>query len=186
MRYLAFTVLNLLFTALAYVLAPVIALFCRDDGYLPRWLSWFQTFDAPLDAGWRDGYFTPNGVPTERSSLWLWWMRTRCLWRNPAYGFAYWPLGETFDPEEWIVTTFVLGSDYTRFHARTADGRLWCVSYNGAWGSWKLGWKAWNYFEGMDEQGAPKWSSKPWGPEWRIPHSFTPNIFKGIARLFSK
>lgn len=180
MRYLAFTVLNLLFTVLAYVLAPVVALFCRDDGYLPRWLAWFQTFDAPLDAGWQDGYagYDPAGS--------LWWNRTKWLWRNPAYGFAYGPLGEVFDPKEWIVTRFGSGPDYTNFHARTLDGRLWCISYNGVWGSWKLGWKAWNYFQGMDEEGNPKWRTTQWGPEWRVPHCFTPNFIKGITRLFAR
>jgi hypothetical protein len=185
MLYVIYTVLNLLFTGLAYVLAPFVALYCKDDGYLPKWLSWFQTFDAPLDAGWQDGYFkilAPGPKPTGAE---LWWLRTRWLWRNPAYGFAYWPLGEVFDPKEWIVTKYESGADYTNFHAQTKDGRLWCVSYNGVWGSWKLGWKAWNYFQGMDEQGAPKWSDKPWGPEWRVPHSFTPNIIKGITRLFA-
>jgi hypothetical protein len=180
MTYAFLTLVNLLFTALAMVLAPIVALFCKNDGYLPNWLAWFQTFDAPLDAGTRDGYpgFDPSGS--------RWWNRTKWLWRNPAYGFAYWPLGQTFDPAEWIVTKFESGANYTNFHARTRDGRLWCVSYNGAFGQWKLGWKAWNYFDGLDEQGDAKWRSAPWGPQWRVPICFTPNVFKGIARLFSK
>src|SRR5574339_517542 len=75
-----------------------IAIFANSDGWLPSQLKWFQTFDAPLDAGWRDGYRSyqqPVG-PFSR-----FWQRTKWLYRNSAYGFSYWALGRKFDPAQW-------------------------------------------------------------------------------------
>lgn len=178
MSYVFLTILNVLFTAVAFVFAPVIALFCKPDGYLPNWLAWFQTFDAPLDAGVRDGY--PGFDPSDSR----WWNRTKWLWRNPAYGFCYWPLGIEFVPADWIVTKFVRYSDGTcDFEAQTRDGRYF--NKETATGQ-KLGWKAWNYFDGLDAAGQPKWRTVPWGPEWRVPTCFTPKIFKTLTGLIRR
>ncbi len=42
-------------TLTAYVLAPILPLFA-NDGWLPIWLSWFQTPDASIngDSGWKN------------------------------------------------------------------------------------------------------------------------------------
>lgn len=77
----------LLLTAIAFPLALVLPFFSRG-GWLPSWLSWFQTPDNSLygDDGWK----------TEH---WIWryklpsWLATYVgmvgwLWRNPAYGFG--------------------------------------------------------------------------------------------------
>jgi hypothetical protein len=178
--YAILTLINLLFTVFAVIAAPVVAAFCRRDGWLPNWLAWFQTFDAPLDAGWRDGYFGLFASPP--TGFALWWLRTKWLWRNPAYGFCYWPLGIDFVPADWVIVNFIRHADGTcDFHARTKDGRYFNIMT--ATGT-KLGWKAWNYFEGLDERGNPKWKSSPWGPQWRAPICFTPGkIFKTIAGL---
>jgi hypothetical protein len=180
MIYVLLTLLNLVFTGFAYVLAPVVALFCRADGWLPKWLAWFQTFDASLDAGWRDGYFPVTGTPTGRAR---WWLRTKWLWRNPAYGFCYWAIGINFVPADWEIVSFVRHDDGTcDFHARTKDGRYFNLM--AATGT-KLGWKAWNYFDGLDEAGQPKWKTSPWGPAWRTPICFTPGkgFFGALSRL---
>lgn len=176
-KYVLFTVVNLLFTALAYILSPLVALFCKDDGYLPNWLAWFQTFDAPLDAGVNDKY--PGFDPADSK----WWNRTKWLWRNPAYGFCYWAIGIPFDPTQWVVDSYVKNADGTAsFKAHSIDGKYFNIMT--ATGT-KLGWKAWNYFLGLDADGKPQWKTAPWGPEWRTPICFTPSI-KGIKALFTK
>jgi hypothetical protein len=177
LKYAFQTVLNLLFTLFAVIVAPYVALFAGKDGWLPDYLKWFQTFDASLDAGWQDGYFGTFSAPP--TGWRLWWLRTKWLWRNPAYGFCYWVLGTSFKPEDWTVEQFVQDGNYSLFVARSKDGHF-CISYNGPWGSWKLGWKAWNYFQKLDEQGKPVWNDKPWGPQWIAPISFTPNIIKAL------
>lgn len=189
--YIIRTILQLLFTAAAYVLAPVVAIFCKDDGYLPNWLAWFQTQDAPLDAGWRDGYFTFVPATTFRGKVvdaWfkLWratyvsgvptgWNRTalriRWLWRNPAYGFCYWPLGIAYVPGDWIID--VLTRDETgrlaEFKAHTRDGRYFCnTNSNGL----KLGYKLW-WALGDDDKLIPVMGANR-GPDNRLPICFTP------------
>jgi hypothetical protein len=47
MTYYLKVLANLLFTLVAYVLAPVVALFCKGDGYLPDWLCWFLGCRGP-------------------------------------------------------------------------------------------------------------------------------------------
>lgn len=139
LRYVICTITQLLFTyLLAIPFAPLIALFCKSDGYLPNWLAWFQTQDAPLDAGWRDGYFAVSGTPT---GITLWWLRTRWLWRNPAYGLCYWPLGIPYVPGDWMIDVLTTsGTTLIEFKAHTADGRYFC--HTTAAGL-KLGYKLW-------------------------------------------
>lgn len=74
-------VVDLLFTALAYLLAPALPAFAKD-GWLPNWLWWFQTPDNSLDGddGWKAKPLW--GAPRYlRRVLWL--------WRNAAYGFSW-------------------------------------------------------------------------------------------------
>jgi hypothetical protein len=56
-RYLSLTVLGLIWlpyslasivvTLSAILLSPVLALLVKTDGYLPKWLNWYQTPDNP-------------------------------------------------------------------------------------------------------------------------------------------
>ncbi|QZA80226.1 DUF7338 family protein [Deefgea piscis] len=82
-------VMDVLFTVLAMLLAPVIALFVRRDGYLPRWLWWFQTPDSRMDGCNGDAGFCASHTAS-------WWTYVLWQWRNPAAGFSFW-LGQTFD-----------------------------------------------------------------------------------------
>lgn len=167
-RYVFLTILNVLFTyLLAVPLAPLVAIFCKGDGYLPNWLAWFQTQDAPLDAGWRDGYFAVTGTP---AGIRLWWLRVRWLWRNPAYGFCYWPLGIPYIPREWIIDILTTkGTTLVELKAHTVDNRYFChTNSNGL----KLGYKLW---WALDEN----WKLMPVlgqnrGPNNRLPICFTP------------
>lgn len=135
---------SLLFSLATMILAPLLALFADASGNLPRWLAWFQTFDATLDAGWRDGYFAHDGTPTGWR---LWWLRTRWLWRNPGYTFDRQVLGCDFDPSQWRVvaysesadrTTFITWGPALRFNVYLQRGGLYL----------KFGWKAWNNWDG--------------------------------------
>ena len=50
--------INLLFTALAWLVSPALPAFASEDGWLPKWLWWFQTPDNSIDG---DGAFnTPS------------------------------------------------------------------------------------------------------------------------------
>lgn len=168
--YIFATIAQVIFTyVLAVPFAPLIALFCRADGYLPNWLCWLQTFDAPLDAGWRDGYFQPSGAPAP-TGIALYWMRVRWLWRNPAYGLCYWPLGIPYAPDDWVVEILTHdGATLTEFKAHTKDGRHFCHTNSGGL---KLGYKLW---WALDEN----WKlieklPTSRGPDNRLPICFTP------------
>jgi hypothetical protein len=145
--------------------------FADGRGYLPKWLAWFQTFDASLDAGWQDGYFKTEGTP---AGFLLFLLRVRWLYRNSSYGFSYWVLGVAFDPTSWKVLHYEDTPDRTLFIALGEDG-LFNVYYFGHLGTLKLGWKAWNYWR------TTTWRTTPWGPEWRtaIAASYTPFKRKG-------
>lgn len=124
-------------------------------GYkLPAWLSWFDTFDADLDQGVRDG--TIRGTST-------YWNRVKWLYRNCGYGFSYWVLGLEFAPTNWRVlradnTTFLaVANGYFSAHIVRMGIQL------------KLGWKVWNCYD----RGAQQWNSVPWGPVWRVPFVFS-------------
>ena len=87
-------------TLIAYVLSPVLPLFAKD-GWLPSWLSWFQTPDASIngDSGWTDTTKHPwiNLLPVYfRQVFWL--------IRNPSYGFNSTVLATDVLPDEGYVT----------------------------------------------------------------------------------
>lgn len=87
LRWLCLAVIGVAFTLLAVLAAPVLPIFVRDDGYLPRWLRWFQTPDNPA---WGDAQFHREQMAWTQSA----YLRTVFwLWRNPAYGFDFEVLG---------------------------------------------------------------------------------------------
>ena len=78
--------IDLIVTLIAWILAPVLPLFASSDGWLPKYLWWFQTPDASLDgdSGWKDISKHPyvNKLPRYcRQVLWL--------IRNPSYAFNW-------------------------------------------------------------------------------------------------
>lgn len=156
----------------------IVAACADEEGNLPRFLSWFQTFDATLDEGmharrrevqanlggqdWAD--FNPYP--------WTWFDRykNRALWlfRNSAYGFDYYVFGLRWDPAEWRVIRYFDRDDLTLF---IALGRGFNVYYHGRWGMVKLGWKAWNTFDGAG-------FSRQFGDGTCIPIVFSLSPFK--------
>ncbi|MBO9538775.1 hypothetical protein [Herbaspirillum sp.] len=124
-------------------------------GYkLPVWLAWFDTFDADLDQGVRDG--TISGPSP-------YWNRVKWLYRNCGYGFSYWALGLEFMPKNWRVikadaTTFIaMGNGYFSLHIARFGIQV------------KFGWKVWNCYNRHTQQ----WDAAPWGPVWRVPFVFS-------------
>lgn len=128
---------------------------------LPTWLAWFDTFDASLDAGLPEG------------QVGTYWTRVKWLYRNPAYGFGYWAIGAKFNPLEWKVEQYEILDVHNNVNFR-ASGPDGLFNANVIWGGihWKIGWKAWNYFAIVDgKQGFI--TDKPWGPEMRVPFTFS-------------
>lgn len=81
LKWLILSVLGIAVTLANVLLSPVIALFINKDGYLPGWLSWFQTPDNPAIG---DALFQGNQMA---------WTKSRYLYgvfwaiRNPGYGY---------------------------------------------------------------------------------------------------
>lgn len=80
--------INLISVLAAYLLGPVVVLFCSKDGWLPSWLWWFQTPDNPMDGDtgwllehWQWRFKLPPALATYVG-------RVGWCWRNPTYGFA--------------------------------------------------------------------------------------------------
>lgn len=96
--YLLLLPINLIVAFIAVILSPILPLFASEDGWLPTWLWWFQTPDAPIDgdSGWKDLYKHPY---VNKLSRYL----RRVLWlcRNPSYGFNWTILASKPLPKEW-------------------------------------------------------------------------------------
>ncbi len=99
-RWLALVPVSLAASLLNYPLAPVVTLFADEAGWLPRWLSWFQTPDNSLDgdAGWKNEHRWFRDSPKVDRSWRRWVNRFRWLWRNSMHGFERSVLG--FTPAE--------------------------------------------------------------------------------------
>lgn len=156
-RYAFLAFIGIIFTyVIAVPLTPLALLFVRSNGFLPTWLCWLQTFDATVDAAWQASYasylnanpsnwwqalWTYRGAPNIPTGLNKFCLRLQWLWRNPAYGFDFWPLGIVYDDTQWIIKTCdVTNGTLTRFYAVTKDGKYF--SYTDSTGK-KFGWKLW-------------------------------------------
>lgn len=81
-KWAALVPLSFLMEIVGKIGSPVLALFVDENGWLPSWLSWFQTPDNSCDgdAGHLERW--PRG-----GTFWTWLRRTAWLFRNTAYGF---------------------------------------------------------------------------------------------------
>lgn len=150
---------------------------------LPKWLSWFETFDASLDTGWISGYFVPRDTYSAENMPSFWkrkYYQWRWLNRNAGYSFSYYPLGIPMDKDTWTIKAYRRvpedgGKGYQFFFAYSTEG-YWNINLQGKYGTYKLGWKAWNYWdwEKLDWYA----SNKPWGPQWRTTLVLSVNPFK--------
>lgn len=164
MMYLHWALLivpSLLMAIFGRILAPVLPFFVQPDGYLPRWLWWFQTPDNPCD-GDRGHWERHPGTD--------WWStycrRTAWFWRNVAYGFDIEVLGLDARPGDTLEVSGDLDTGTNPAHSgyvwrvlRRADGskagfQLYAIY---VWPFWQtrclrmnFGWKIWNFGEGLD------------------------------------
>jgi hypothetical protein len=102
LRWIVLFPANLFANLVAIILSPILALSCfveirNGREWLIPQLSWFQTFDNPVDAYGVDGYWKADGYATIPSPYIC---RLRWLQRNPAYGFGKsWLMGA--EPPAW-------------------------------------------------------------------------------------
>jgi hypothetical protein len=109
MRYLFYVLINIPFDILCYFLNPIVVLFADKDGYLPKWLYWFQTHDHSLDlepdfiaAKWPLLVDRPEWPNWMRSIL-KYLRRVTWLYRNTGYAFAYDVLGYDIDGKNLVI-----------------------------------------------------------------------------------
>ncbi len=148
-------------------------LFADEQGNLPDWLRWFQTVDASLDEAWQGGDLDPSwGASACKRYL----ARVYWLYRHPADGFDYWLLGVRFDANQWRVIHYTSSPQHVLF---IALGNGFNVYYHGRFGSLKLGWAAWDRWDGKG------WVSPLRHRYARIPLCFTFNPFNSFKRRAS-
>lgn len=161
LKWAALGPLSFLMAIVGRLLAPVLPFFVQEDGYLPKWLWWFQTPDNPCDGD--SGHW-------ERHPGTDWWStytrRVAWFWRNVGYGFDIDVLGlkeldgDTLEVVGDLETgTSPAHSGYVWRVLRRADGtktgfQLYAIFQ---WPFWKtrclrvnLGWKIWNFGEGLE------------------------------------
>lgn len=135
------------------LLAPFVVLFVDKDGWLPKWLWWFQTPDNPLSAQVIDRWFPEHDTPFKR-----WINNVSWLYRNSMYGFSEDVLGVTVKADavytcigEENVSNKPLHEGLVK-RCLTQDGKVyWQWYYVKAWGpvKWRkcvrvnFGWKLW-------------------------------------------
>lgn len=91
-QYLVMSILNIVITLLAIILAPILPIFssnaygwCNNHSFegfeprLPIWLGWFQTPDNSLYGDYSFQKLFPKGS---------YWSKVHWLLRNPAYSFG--------------------------------------------------------------------------------------------------
>lgn len=97
LKWLCLIPVSLVMAIVGRVLAPVLPFFVQADGYLPRWLWWFQTPDNPCDGDKGHWERWPD------TSAWGTYKR-RVAWflRNVAYGFDIDVLGQKTIPGDCL------------------------------------------------------------------------------------
>ena len=90
---------SLFMAVFSRVLCPILPLFANEEGYLPDWLSWFQT---PFDSLDGDRHSWERHPGTDAWSTY--WRRVCWLWRNAAYGFDMEICGVWVNPDKDTIT----------------------------------------------------------------------------------
>ena len=89
LKWLLYLPASLAFDIVGRLLAPVVVLFADDEGWLPSWLSWFQTPDNSLDGD--RGHAERWGDSKEAWPTYV--RRVAWLLRNCGYNFNICILG---------------------------------------------------------------------------------------------
>lgn len=87
LKWLLMAPISLFLTLIAFPLALFLPLFAQD-GWLPKWLNWFQTPDNSLDGdnGWKTEHWQWRFILPLPLATYV--GRVGWLWRNPAYGYG--------------------------------------------------------------------------------------------------
>jgi len=101
-KWFILLIINLVTNLLSLPLAPFVALFANEEGWLPRWLYYFQTQDNPIDGD--EGFKTLYApfIPV-KNSYQRWRNRTAWLWRNKLYYFSFKVLSVRYNPLKEIL-----------------------------------------------------------------------------------
>jgi hypothetical protein len=154
-KYVFLLLLDLIGEVVNLLLAPIVVLFADDYGWLPKWLSWFQTNDNSLygDHGWQTEHLW---FKNKENAEELWINKVRWLYRNDMYGFAINVLGANIHPDAvWEergnpkVSTNPLCNGYVYRKLTNPDGKSYFQFYYVKQWSSKfairinIGWKIW-------------------------------------------
>lgn len=82
LKWAALIVPSIVMAIVGRIFAPILPFFVQDDGYLPRWLWWFQTPDNPCDGD--SGHWKRWPSTT---ALGTYCRRVAWFLRNVCYGF---------------------------------------------------------------------------------------------------
>lgn len=182
-KWFCLLITNLVTNLLSLPLSPLVALFANDDGWLPKWLYYFQTQDNPIDGD--AGYITLYApyIPV-KSKFQRWWNRTNWLWRNKLYYFSYRVLSVRYNPTKdllvnsgnyWVGNGVVgvLGSGKSGLSVAKLyrNGKLIAFKYYyiRQWQKYPdkcirvlLGWKLAGYVDGEERVATFGFSPSPW------------------------
>lgn len=81
-KWIVFLPLTIIMYIVGQFAAPILPAFASDDGWLPNWLSWFQTPDNSIDGDRGHRKRWPRETP-----FWRYVRRVAWLQRNCCYGF---------------------------------------------------------------------------------------------------
>lgn len=158
-RFIAWLPISAFMRIINFPLAPIVVLFANEEGWLPKWLWWFQTPDYSLDGdgGWRREHM-PFKFESNKFQRWV--NRWRWLWRNATYGFSYNVKGFKIKPNYvyWSigdekVSNRPLCEGLVKRYLINGDGRKYFQWYYvKAWSKkrcWRIniGWKLWGKLE---------------------------------------
>lgn len=137
--------------------APFVVLFADADGWLPSWLSWFQTPDNSLDGdnGWKNEHMQWRFKFPLDIAMYL--GRVGWLVRNNMYGFDIQVLGAKCLETDQLATVGDLATSDSPAHSGSVarklyrDGKViyWQWYYIYVYGSrcirLNFGWKLWGF-----------------------------------------
>lgn len=99
LRWLIRIPLDLIMAIVGRLVAPILPFFVQENGFLPRWLWWFQTPDNPCDGDAGHLKRWPKSGP-----FWTYMRRLAWFLRNVSYGFGIDVLGtRVLATDTWLI-----------------------------------------------------------------------------------
>ena len=94
-RFLIYLCIDTIANLTGYCINPILPIFADNEGNLPSWLRWFQTYDDTLDGKEPRFIESTSWLRGSKNCICTYVLRVMWLYRNNAYGFAYSVLGGT-------------------------------------------------------------------------------------------